>query len=174
MCCARCAHLCLTGGLHGPQICPKSPRWRTTTASALKTLQPVLHRSAPPPRRSGGFGEETTSQHLQPQAPAVAAARDAGGKRKQLTLANATKKLQGLAYYLNGRITRTIFNHATVMDVPKREKMPPSLLFPLSNTRSLGHSNQDKCLLKAKFKGLTIKRGSVASRARLGSGGPLV
>ena len=152
MCCARCAHLCLTGGLHGPQICPKSPRWRTTTASALKTLQPVLHRSAPPPRRSGGFGEETTSQHLQPQAPAVAAARDAGGKRKQLTLANATKKWQGIAYYSNGTITRTIFNHA-VMEEQKRKKCPPFFLFPLSNTRSLGHSNQDKCLLKAKFKG---------------------
>ena len=123
MCCARCAHLCLTGGLHGPQICPKSPRWRTTTASALKTLQPVLEIGAPH-LSAGGFGEETTSQHLQPQAPAVAAARDARGKRKQLTLANSTKKLQGLAYYLNGRITKTIFNHA-VMEEQKTKKSPP-------------------------------------------------
>ena len=130
MCCARCAHLCLTGGLHGPQICPKSPWWRTTTASALKTLQPVLHRSAPPPRRSGGFGEETTSQHLQPQAPAVAAARDAGGKRKQLTLANATKKLQGLAYYSNGRIYQNNIQSCNSDGCTKKRKNAPLPFIP--------------------------------------------
>ena len=122
---------------------PPLPNWGLTRPPNMPKVSPVAHDDGlctedaptgsrdrrPPHLSAGGFGEETTSQHLQPQAPAVAAARDARGKRKQLTLANSTKKLQGLAYYLNGRITKTIFNHAVMVE--QKTKKCPSPFYPL-------------------------------------------
>ena len=119
---------------------PPLPNWGLTRPPNMPKVSLVAHddglctEDAPtgspqigaPPRRSGGFGEETTSQHLQPQAPAVAAARDAGGKRKQLTLANATKKLQGLAYFSNFRIYQNNIQSCNSDGGTKRERNAPS------------------------------------------------
>ena len=85
-------------GLTRPPNMPK-----VSPGGAPRTLDGLCTEDAPtgfvPSRRPlellRWVGEETTSQHLQPQAPSVAAARDARGKRKQLTLASA-KKLQFL------------------------------------------------------------------------------